>query len=550
MPTDAKAISTRHDALKAEASTHWKHCEEMTEFMAPTRSGIISKRSPGQRQNRTTFDSTATAAGELFANFIASYTINPSQQWGGMRGKDLQDDEMQEWFEEARDLMLADFSNSMFYGEAPEMLVDWGNFGTGCMVSDELPFSATSRGGWRGSRYETIMTGRFVGADGPDGLADTLMYEKSMTADQIRKRWPESNLPEKVQRAITEGKPDEKFTILHAVYPRSSTDMRYAAGARKMPYASCWIETESKSLIHESGYPEFPSVIPRLMRTPGEFMGRGRGHLAFPDTWTLNTIKRMSLEDLALKTRPPILHRHDSVIGTLRLTPGGPTSINTHGLPISDSIQAFQTGSHPEVTAIKEEELRKSIRQMYFVDQILMLMEVNKSEMTAFEFAKKMELLFRVVGPIYGRLRKEFLERMWHIKFVQMFEARAFPDPPPQFFEQGAEYDLVFENPLERAQRSTDVDALGLVAQDIAPWLPIYPQLTDWLGADEVMQMILRTRGVSARVTNSQAQVKATRQEREAQMAQEQALAQAGQISESAGKIAPFVTALQGGRSR
>ena len=96
MSTDAKATCKRHDALKSEASTHWKHCEEMTEFMAPTRSGIISKRSPGQRQNRTTFDSTATAAGELFANFIASYTINPSQQWGGMRGKDLQDDEMQE----------------------------------------------------------------------------------------------------------------------------------------------------------------------------------------------------------------------------------------------------------------------------------------------------------------------------------------------------------------------------------------------------------------------------------------------------------------------
>jgi len=550
MSTDAKATCKRHDALKSEASTHWKHCEEMTEFMAPTRSGIISKRSPGQRQNRTTFDSTATAAGELFANFIASYTINPSQQWGGMRGKDLQDDEMQEWFEEARDRVLTDFSNSMFYGEAPEMLVDWGNFGTGCMVSDELPFSATSQGGWRGSRYETIMTGRFVGADGPDGLADTLMYEKSMTADQIRKRWPESTLPGKVQRAITEGKPDEKFTILHAVYPRSGEDMRYAAGARKMPYASCWIETESKSLIHESGYSEFPAVIPRLMRTPGEFLGRGRGHLAYPDTWTLQTIKRMSLEDLALKTRPPILHRHDSVIGTLRLTPGGPTSINTHGLPISDSIQAFQTGSHPEVTAIKEEELRKSIRQMYFVDQILMLMEVNKSEMTAFEFAKKMELLFRVVGPIYGRLRKEFLERIWHIKFVQMFEARAFPDPPRQFFEQGAEYDIVFENPLERAQRSTDVDALGLVAQDIAPWLPIYPQLTDWLGADEVMQMILRTRGVSARVTNSREQVKATRAEREAQMAQEQALAQAGQMAEAAGHAAPMLAALQGGRSR
>ena len=317
-----------------------------------------------------------------------------------------------------------------------------------------------------------------------------------------------------------------------------------------MPFASCWVELDSKSLLHESGYPDFPAAVPRYLRTPGEFFGRGRGHLAYPDTWTLNTIKRMSLEDLALKTKPPILHRHDSVIGTLRLTPGGPTSVNTHGGPISDSIQPFQTGSHPEVTAIKEEELRKSIRQIFFVDQILMLMEVNKSEMTAFEFAKKMDLLFKMLGPVYGRLRKEFLERVWTIKFTQMFHAGAFTEPPPIFFESEAEYDVVFENPLERAQRTGDVDAMTQVAQDMAPWLPIYPQMTDWLGADDLAKMFLRTRGVSARVTNSQAQVDATRQARLAQQQQDQQLAEAEQMATAAGKAAPMLQALQGGRSR
>ena len=547
---DGLALLKRYDTLKHEASTHWKHCEEMTEFVAPSRAGILSKRSPGQRQNRTVFDSTTTMAAEMMAHFITSYTVNPSQQWGAMRGR-TDDEAMAEWFEEARDLMLADFANSMFYAEVPEMNVDWCGFGTGCLITDEAPFAVhRTQAAWRGSHYETMMTGRFVGADGPDGLTDTLMYEKSMTADQIRRRWPQATLPEKIARCLKEGKPDERFTIVHAILPRSLADQRYAAGAKKMPYASCWIETESKQVIHESGYPDFPAAVPRYLRTPGEFYGRGRGHLAYPDTWTLNTIKRMSLEDLALKTKPPILHRHDSVIGTLRLTPGGPTSINTHGGPISDSIQAFQTGSHPEVTAIKEEELRKSIRQIFFVDQILMLMEVNKSEMTAFEFAKKMELLFRQLGPVYGRQRKELLERLWHIKFVQMFHAGAFPEPPPSFFEDGAEYDIVFENPLERAQRTTDADAMALVAQDFAPWLPIYPQMTDWLDADALSKMFLKTRGVSARVTNTTEQVAATRDERLAQQQQEQQLAEAGQLAEAAGHAAPMLQALQGGRSR
>jgi len=210
----------------------------------------------------------------------------------------------------------------------------------------------------------------------------------------------------------------------------------------------------------------------------------------------------------------------------------------------------WQTGSHPEVSQIKEEELRKSIRQIFYVDQILMLMEVNKSEMTAFEFAKKMELLFRVLGPIYGRERKEFLAVLWQTKFVQMFEAGAFAPLPDSFERDGAEYDLVFENPLERAQRSGDVEAVTLAVQDLLPLTQFAPQALDWFGVDELTQMVLRNRGVPASVTNSWPQVKAMREARQAQQETEQALAEAEQIATSAGKVAPLLTALQGGTQR
>jgi len=362
-------------------------------------------------------------------------------------------------------------------------------------------------------------------------------------------RWGKHALPEKVRKALAEGKPDAPFTIVHAVYPRPLADSRYAAGAKKMPWASCWVEKESKEIVQESGYRSFPGACYRYHRTPGETFGRGRGQIAFPDTWTLSTAKRMGLEDWALKIKPPVMVAHDAVIGTLRLTPAGPTSLNTRGRSISDVMAPWQTGSHPEVSQIKEEELRKSIRQVFFVDQILMLMEVNKSEMTAFEFAKKMELLFRVMGPVYGRTEHEFLRQIWDGVFDDCLEGGVFSPPPAAIEETDGRINVVFQNPIALAQRASDVEAVALAVQDLTPLVPVFPQILDGFDPDKTRKMIFAVRGVPASVTRNDTEVQQVRDERMKQQVQEQELAEAGQIAEAAGKAAPMLTALQGGQA-
>jgi Bacteriophage head to tail connecting protein len=551
LAADGKAVMKRYEALRNSYATHFKLCDDMAPYFAPSRVGIGSQRTPGQSQVRSVTDSSGMAAAELMAQFIASNSINPSQQWGSMKLKPDDstevDDEAQEWFEDSRDRMLDDFAESMFYAEAPECLLDWGAFGTGCLITDEAPQPIhRSRAGWRGSYYEAMKTGRFVIAEEPDGLVHTVMYEKEQSAGMMETAYGKDKLPEKVKRALEAGDRDKSFTIVRAIYPRPEQERRYAAGALGMPYASCWIEKDSKEVMKESGYEEFPGAIPRYIKTPGEIMGRGRGHMAFADTWTLNEAKRMGFQDWALKLQPPILHSHDSMIATLRLTPGGPTSVNTHGRPIQDTIMPFQTGSHPEVSQIKEEELRKSIRQIFYVDQILMLMEVNKSEMTAFEFAKKMQLLFNIIGPVYGRMRKELLERIWTVKFVQMWHARAFSPPPPGMFRNGGEYATVFQNPMERAQRAGDIEATSLWIQDMLPVSQVYPQVFDVLDPDKYAAHSAAVRGVPARVTRSKDEIAALREERLQQQQAETSMAQASQMAEAGGKIAPLVTALTG----
>ena len=329
---------------------------------------------------------------------------------------------------------------------------------------------------------------------------------------------------------------DARFTFLHAVYPRPKAE--YKAGALGMPWASCWVEKESKHIVSESGYRTFPAAVPRYHKTPGEVYGRGRGELAFPDTSTLNTAKRMGLEDWALKIRPPILSRHDSVIGTLRLTPAGQTSVNTHGQRIQDTIMPFQTGSHPEVSAIKEEELRKSIRQIFYVDQILALLEVQKTEMTAYEYAKKIELLFRLLGPVYGRLEWEFLHRLIDISFDVMLAAGAFSPPPEEVYESDGQIDVEFQNPIAKAQRTGDVEAITLAVNDLAPLGQIYPQVWDGFDPDKTRAHIFDIRGVPAKVTRSEEEIAAVREAKARQQQSELAM----------GKAAPMVKVMQEGQ--
>jgi len=539
----------RYDRLRGDRANFDERWERMAPFIAPSRIGITTQYTPGEKQSYGVYDSTTLMAAELMAMFIAGHIINPSQQWFGYRFRNPQvnaNGNVRAWLEECRDITLKRMSSSLFYAEGPESLIDYGGFGTGFLLVEEAPqpSNRTIRG-FRGFSFRAEKTGRFVIQEGPDGLVDTAMREFDLSSRVASERWGLEKMPEPIQKQMTEGKPDTMHKFIHAIVPRPSAEQ--GAGATGMPWASTWIHHQTKQVVYESGYRVFPAAVPRYHRTPGEVFGRGRGDIAFPDTWTLNTAKRMGLEDWALKIRPPILHRSDSVIGSLRLVPGGPTSVNTHGMRIGDVIAPFETGSHPEVSNIKEEELRKSIRSVFYVDQILALLEVSKSEMTAFEFARKIELLFRLLGPVYGRLEWEYLYRIIDITFDLQFSAGAFPPPPNEVYQSDGEIDIEFQNPIAKAQRAGDAEALMMAFNDIAILAEHDPSVLDRLEPDKSFSGILDIRGVPARWQRSDKEMARLREERHKQQSQEQGVEQATQVATAAGKAAPLLQLLAGG---
>jgi len=551
MPADGAKIIDRLRKLEGESGNHRDRWQRMAPFIAPSRVGSVQEQSKGESQTRGVYDSTTLSAAELHAMFIAGHSINPAQRWFDYNMRDAaanRVDSIREWLEECRDITLKRCSSSLFYAEGPESLVDYGGFGTGFLLCEESPQppNRTLRG-FRGFYFIAQKTGTFWIQDGADGLVDTAFRRFPLSARVAIARWGRANMPEKVLAAANEGKQDTEFKFVHAIYPRELGEQGY--GGRGMPWASCWVEEDSKKLVSESGYRKFPAAVPRYHRTPGEVFGRGRGDIAFPDTWTLNTAKRMGLEDWALKIRPPVLHSHQSVMGgTLRLTPGGPTPINTQGRDIRQSIMPFETGSHPEVSNINEENLRKTIRQIFYVDQILMLLEVQKSEMTAFEFAKKIELLFRLLGPVYGRMEWEYLYRIVDIMFDLQFNAGGFPPPPPEIYQTDGKIDVQFHNPIAKAQRSGDAESLMLALNDLQPLVGLFPDILDRLDPQLTADGIFDLRGVPAKWLRSDEELAQFRAAKAQQHQQELAMANAQQAAETIGKAGPGVKALSEAR--
>ncbi len=558
---DGEKIIKRLSDLKRDRGNHETRWETLAPYIAPTRLGVLlGSFNLGQDQVPDIYDGEGQFAANIFANFIAGQIFNPARKWFGLkeRREELnKQDDVREWIEESRDRMASELLRSNFYANAPETVIDWGGFGTGSLLTEERqPDDNDKRKGFRGLRFEATKTGRFYVAENAAGEVDTLYREFKYTAGSAVERFGLDNLSDAIKTSFRTGQVDKLYDFVHAIQPRKSTDQSKFKGAQGMPFQACYVERDSKRLVEEGGYEEFPAQNPRYAQTPGETYGRGLGELALHDMQSLNADVRMGLEGHALENQPPILVRHNSVMGTLRLTPNGVTAVRTNG-SVQDVAMPLKTGRNWQADKVLVEQLRKAIRQRFMVDQILMMLEIDKTEMTAFEFSEKINLLYRLLGPVYGRFVSEFLNPLIDRVFAIMLRGGAFSPPPDILAAQGGIIDVEFDNPLAKAQQFEEVQAIQAGVQDLALIgkaeleLRGSTQVMDILDADKAGRKIFEIRGVPASVTRSEDEVEQVRAARQQAQEQQSQVQDAAAMAQTAGNLAPLITALkpQGARA-
>jgi hypothetical protein len=275
-------------------------------------------------------------------------------------------------------------------------------------------------------------------------------------------------------------------------------------------------------VVRQSGYNEFPYLVPRWAKATGEIFGRSPSFNALPDIKTLNKAVEIGLKAWAKAIDPPLLVQDDGVIGKVRMTPGGITVVRSDA-----SVQTLQIGSNWQITDMKENQLRTAIRQAYYSDQ-LQLQE--GPQMTATEVQVRYELMQRLLGPTLGRFQSEFLNPLIERVFGLMLRAEAFEIAPDII--QGERVDVEFVGPLARSQRMEEaiaVEKLYALAGQVAQ---IDPSIIDNINHDQAIRMRAELLGVPKSVLRGEDEVGQIREQRAMQQQMQQEMMQQQQQAE------------------
>lgn len=523
----------RNEDLKGIRLLYEPLWEEIAENIFPRRIGIGYKPTPGQKQTSKQYDSTAEQSLNLLAASMHG-TLTPSSSiWSSFKLRDdrlNQIKDVMDWLEMCANVMSVARHQSNFNSEIHEGYLDFGGFGQACIFIEEKPIFYP---GFNGLQYKCLSNSEYCTSENAEGRVDTLYREFELSARAAIKKWGETNLGEKV-RTKAEKKPDEKFKFLHCTYPK---EMEFQRMNGTKPWVSYYIGLDDKKEITTAGYWEFPFIVPRWSKSSGEEYGRGQGHIGLPDVKTLNKLKELGLKALAKDVDPATFEKDGGVIGSLKLYPGGRNIARD-----KESIWTLDRKARYDVTQLKEDSLRQSIRAIFYADQLQL---PEKSDMREMEVAVRYELMQRILGPTLGRFEAEGLNPLIEREFGIMMRAtsgkyQVLPSPPPIMARMGVrEIDIEYEGPLAKSQRQAEMVRMQRVIGVAGQIAPAYPDVFDNFDGDEVIRHAAEIEGVPSKVVRSIEEVKVIRDQRAKAQAEEKRKQDLERLSEGIKNITP-----------
>ena len=507
---------------RSNAENEW---DEITEYMLTNQSGVfrVDIAEKGGKKTTRIYDQTAGIAARDLSAAIHSVMTNPAAPWLQLRfaQDDVnEDDEAKEWLEDAKNKLIDELNLSNFNTEVSKGYRFFTTIANMALLHEEEDYN--ENGTFGGFRFKAMHQAELAWTENAKGVVDTLFRKFKLTARQAVERWGEK-VSEKVKTAL-EKRPNEEFEFLQAILPRDMKIkmMGRRAVAKDRPFANLYIDLEEKRLLEEDGYYEFPVHIVRWETLPGEVYGRGPGNLALPDVRTLNKAVQLTMHAWAKAIDPPLIVTQRDILGTLDLRPRGITTVKTG---VKDSIALIPQGTQQQYVEIKREEYENKIKQIFFLDKLLLPPRDQTGEMTAFEVAQRIEQMQRVLGPTLGRLNSELLDPLVQRCFNMMLRGGAFKEVPASLAESGAKIQIEYVNPLARSQKISDVTNIQSWVQDLLVLAGnLGPEAADYIDMDGIAKHTAKIRGVPDIAVKSDKEVEQARQSRQQQAEAMQAL--------------------------
>lgn len=539
MSIDLDKIIKRQDTLFGHQQLFASTWQEIADYMMPRKSVITTKKTPGAKQTEKLFDSTAINASELLAATLNGSLTSAAMKWFTLKMRETELNEVKEiaeWLEGCAKRMYLSFAQSNFNSEIHEVYLDLVTFGTGALLVEE---NEAVYAGFNGFRFESLQLGDYAIAEDVHGRVKTIYRRFKKSAEAAVEEWG-SAVGERIKEKSLKN-PDTMIEFVHCVYRNpDKQDI-------ERPYISLTIARQERQLVSEAFYEEFPFMVARWSKTSGEVYGRGPGHTALPDVKSLNKAVELNFKAWGIQIQPPMLAEDDSIIGDISIVPGGIIWYQ----PGRNPPKALDLNTNFNLHVINEEKLKKSIRSIFHSDQIETLLAANGPQKTATEIQIQYEIIQQLLGPTLGRLESELLDPLIIRSFNLMWRAGAFRQMPDILMSIGGniQYDIRYESPLVRAQRSSDVVAIqrlnGFVTEVVQQ--SGKPEVVDVIDHDKAVKEVANILGVPAGIIRDDEEIQQIRQARTQALAQQNEKQNMLDMAEGMKKAAPIMKEMNNG---
>ena len=531
MKTKREKLLTRWGHLRSERATWWSHWQEVTTYLLP-RNGryFVQDRNKGHRRHNSIYDNTGTRALRTLGAGMMAGATSPARPWFRLATADPELNKfapVKLWLNDVTERMQLVFTKSNTYRTLHSMYEELGAFGTAGSII--LPDTKTA------IHHYPVTVGEYAIATDYQGRVNTLYREFQKTVGELVREFGYKKCSTSVKNLFDRGNLDTYITVIHAIEPRDDRERDFSKKDNtNMAYKSCYFETGSygDQVLRESGYKEFPAVVPRWGVAGGDIYGNSPGMEALGDIKQLQHEQLRKAQGIDYQTKPPLQVPSYMKNRDVDSLPGGVTFVDGQQGKIET---AFNVNLNLNHLLADIQDVRQRINGSFYADLFLMLANATDTRMTATEVAERHEEKLLMLGPVLERLHNELLDPLIDITFNRMVESNLVPPAPPEL--QGMELSVEFVSMLAQAQRaigtnSVDryVNSMGLVAQ-------MKPDVLDKFDSDSWADNYADMLGVDPSLIVPGAQVAKVRKARaEAQQAAAQA-EQQQQAAENMAKI-------------
>ena len=534
MKTKRAKLLTRWGHLRSERATWWSHWQEITTYLLPRNGRYFEQdRNKGHRRHNSIYDNTGTRALRTLGAGMMAGATSPARPWFrlGTADPDLNKyPPVQAWLADTTERMQLVFTRSNTYRTLHGIYEELGAFGTAGSIV--LPDAKNA------IHHYALTTGEYAIATDYQGRVNTLYREFQKTVSEVVREFGYNKCSTSVKNLYDRGSLDSWITLVHAIEPRDDRERDYKKKDNmNMAYKSCYFETGSDGdqVLRESGFKEFPAVIPRWGVAGGDIYGNSPGMESLGDIKQLQHEQLRKAQGIDYQTKPPLQVPSYMKNRDVDSLPGGVTFIDGAQGKIET---AFNVNLNLDHLLRDIQDVRGRINSSFYADLFLMLANATDTRMTATEVAERHEEKLLMLGPVLERLHNELLDPLIDITFDRMVEAGLVPPAPEEM--QGMELNVEFVSMLAQAQRaigtnSVDryVNSMGMVAQ-------MKPDVLDKFNSDAWADGYADMLGVDPNLIISGPEVAKIRQQRaqaQQQAAQQEAQNQAAENMSKLGKV-------------